>query len=57
MLIGDSTLPPAMLAGGSMGTTSWGTAIIGACRRLRELIARGVPNDGAEATSPADRPA
>jgi xanthine dehydrogenase YagR molybdenum-binding subunit len=49
MLIGDSTLPPAMLAGGSMGTTSWGTAIIGACRRLRELIARGVPDGGAEA--------
>jgi xanthine dehydrogenase YagR molybdenum-binding subunit len=49
MLIGDSTLPPAMLAGGSMGTTSWGTAIIGACRHLRELISHGVADDGAEA--------
>jgi xanthine dehydrogenase YagR molybdenum-binding subunit len=47
--IGDSDLPQAMLAGGSMGTTSWGSAVIGACRRLREVIADGVPDDGAEA--------
>jgi xanthine dehydrogenase YagR molybdenum-binding subunit len=47
--IGDSDLPQAMLAGGSMGTTSWGSAIIGACRQLRELISGGVPDDGAEA--------
>ncbi len=47
--IGDSELPPAMLAGGSMGTTSWGTAVIGVCAKLRELIADGVPADGAEA--------
>lgn len=44
--IGDSQLPPAMLAGGSMGTTSWGTAIIGACEKLRPLIADGVPPEG-----------
>ncbi len=32
-----------MLAGGSMGTASWGTAVLGACGRLRELIADGFP--------------
>ncbi|MGI8507246.1 MAG: xanthine dehydrogenase family protein molybdopterin-binding subunit [Solirubrobacteraceae bacterium] len=47
--IGDSELPPAMLAGGSMGTTSWGTAVISVCAKMRELIADGVPDDGAEA--------
>jgi xanthine dehydrogenase YagR molybdenum-binding subunit len=47
--IGDSDLPQAMLAGGSMGTTSWGTAVLGACLRLREQIAGGVPDDGAHA--------
>ncbi len=36
--IGDSELPYAMLAGGSMGTTSWGTAVLGACARLREQL-------------------
>jgi xanthine dehydrogenase YagR molybdenum-binding subunit len=39
MEIGDSDLPQAMLAGGSMGTTSWGSAVLGACRRLREVLA------------------
>ncbi|HYZ80385.1 MAG TPA: molybdopterin cofactor-binding domain-containing protein, partial [Solirubrobacteraceae bacterium] len=47
--IGDSDLPQAVLAGGSMGTTSWGTAILGACLRLRELIADGVPDRGVQA--------
>ncbi|HEY2317698.1 MAG TPA: xanthine dehydrogenase family protein molybdopterin-binding subunit [Solirubrobacteraceae bacterium] len=47
--IGDSDLPPAMLAGGSMGLTSWGSAVVGACERLRELIADGIPEDGAQA--------
>ncbi|MDF5754711.1 xanthine dehydrogenase family protein molybdopterin-binding subunit [Spongiactinospora sp. TRM90649] len=32
--IGDSALPPASLAGGSMGTASWGTAITRACEAL-----------------------
>jgi len=35
VVIGDSTSGQAMLAGGSMGTTSWGTAIVKACERLR----------------------
>jgi xanthine dehydrogenase YagR molybdenum-binding subunit len=34
--LGDSALPRAGLAGGSMGTASWGTAITLACRNLRE---------------------
>jgi xanthine dehydrogenase YagR molybdenum-binding subunit len=33
--LGDSRLPPAGVAGGSMGTTSWGAAVIAACRELR----------------------
>ncbi len=35
VVIGDSKSGQAMLAGGSMGTTSWGTAIVKACERLR----------------------
>jgi xanthine dehydrogenase YagR molybdenum-binding subunit len=34
--IGDSSLPRAGLAGGSMGTASWGTAVTLACRKLRD---------------------
>jgi xanthine dehydrogenase YagR molybdenum-binding subunit len=33
--IGDSESGPAMLAGGSMGTSSWGSAVVKACRLLR----------------------
>jgi xanthine dehydrogenase YagR molybdenum-binding subunit len=33
--IGDSEFGQAMLAGGSMGTSSWGTAIVRACRELK----------------------
>jgi xanthine dehydrogenase YagR molybdenum-binding subunit len=33
--IGDSDSGQAMVAGGSMGTSSWGAAIVDACRRLR----------------------
>jgi xanthine dehydrogenase YagR molybdenum-binding subunit len=39
MRIGDSALPRATVAGGSAGTASWGTAVVGACRRLRALLA------------------
>jgi xanthine dehydrogenase YagR molybdenum-binding subunit len=34
--IGDSTLPKASVAGGSSGSASWGWAVTGACRQLRE---------------------
>jgi xanthine dehydrogenase YagR molybdenum-binding subunit len=33
--IGDSALPPAPGAGGSLGTSSWGPAVAKACRALR----------------------
>jgi xanthine dehydrogenase YagR molybdenum-binding subunit len=33
--IGDSESGQAMVAGGSMGTSSWGAAVVKACRRLR----------------------
>jgi xanthine dehydrogenase YagR molybdenum-binding subunit len=48
MLIGDSTLPPAGLAGGSMGTASWSWAVDKAARTLRARIAEGVPEGGLE---------
>jgi xanthine dehydrogenase YagR molybdenum-binding subunit len=32
--LGDSALPPAMLAGGSVGTASWGSAVTAACEAL-----------------------
>ena len=34
--IGDSTLPKASVAGGSSGSASWGWAVTGACRELRD---------------------
>ena len=34
--IGDSSFGQAMLAGGSMGTSSWGAAVVKACRMLRD---------------------
>jgi xanthine dehydrogenase YagR molybdenum-binding subunit len=33
--IGDSSFPEAFLAGGSMGNSSWGAAVVKACRELR----------------------
>jgi xanthine dehydrogenase YagR molybdenum-binding subunit len=46
MCVGDSTLPRAGVAGGSMGTASWGWAVHKACTQLRELAAAGVPEGG-----------
>jgi xanthine dehydrogenase YagR molybdenum-binding subunit len=36
MGIGDSAFGQAMVAGGSMGTSSWGAAVVKACRALRD---------------------
>jgi xanthine dehydrogenase YagR molybdenum-binding subunit len=51
--IGDSAFPRAPGAGGSMGTSSWGTAIVEACRALRRRIDNNhggaIPADGLEA--------
>jgi xanthine dehydrogenase YagR molybdenum-binding subunit len=48
--IGDSSLPYAPVAGGSMGTASWGSAIVKACRILLERPG----DDAAEADTTAD---
>jgi xanthine dehydrogenase YagR molybdenum-binding subunit len=37
--VGDTAFPPGPGAGGSMGTTSWGSAVWKACRELRSLLA------------------
>ena len=39
MQIGDSSFPEAFLAGGSMGNSSWGSAVVKACRELRARLA------------------
>ena len=52
--VGDSGFPRASVAGGSSGTASWGTAVVLACRALREQLAeRGgeLPAEGLEATA------
>ena len=48
LCVGDSTLPPANLAGGSMGTASWSWAVDKAARELRSRMANGVPEGGLE---------
>ncbi|MEV8632094.1 xanthine dehydrogenase family protein molybdopterin-binding subunit [Streptosporangium sp. NPDC051023] len=56
--IGDSALPDASLAGGSMGTASWGTAVVRACEALvGELDLRGgeVPQGGLETAADTTR--
>jgi xanthine dehydrogenase YagR molybdenum-binding subunit len=52
--IGDSTLPRAFVAGGSMGTASWGTAVVRACEGLRAALTEhggDVPPEGVEASA------
>ncbi len=51
--IGDSALPRAGVAGGSMGTASWGTAVVRACQDLRDRLSShggDVPAEGLEGT-------
>jgi xanthine dehydrogenase YagR molybdenum-binding subunit len=51
--IGDSWLPRAVIAGGSAGTSSWGTAIVEAARKLRSRLDDEydgvIPQEGLEA--------
>jgi xanthine dehydrogenase YagR molybdenum-binding subunit len=50
--LGDSSLPRGPVAGGSMGTASWGAAVVRACETLRAKLAElggVVPDDGVEA--------
>jgi len=52
--IGDSGFGQASVAGGSSGTASWGTAVVLACRALREQLETSggeVPDEGLEATA------
>ncbi|MFF8595621.1 xanthine dehydrogenase family protein molybdopterin-binding subunit [Streptomyces sp. NPDC015220] len=46
--VGDSDFGPAMIAGGSMGTRSWGWAVSVAARELRERLTLGadIPPEG-----------
>ncbi|POX49895.1 oxidoreductase [Streptomyces sp. Ru71] len=48
VLIGDSDLGQAWIAGGSMGTRSWAWAVTGAATELRERLAlgTGIPPEG-----------
>ncbi|MBA2555471.1 MAG: xanthine dehydrogenase family protein molybdopterin-binding subunit [Geodermatophilaceae bacterium] len=48
--IGDSAFGQANIAGGSMGTASWGWAVTKACTELREEVGRHgeIPVDGIE---------
>jgi xanthine dehydrogenase YagR molybdenum-binding subunit len=60
--LGDSALPRAPIAGGSMGTTSWGAAIVAAARNLRARLQDDyqgvVPPEGIEAVGAVgDNPA
>lgn len=51
--IGDTLLPRAQIAGGSMGTASWGTAIVEAARNLRARLQEEhgvIPAGGLEVT-------
>ncbi|MGW0534798.1 xanthine dehydrogenase family protein molybdopterin-binding subunit [Streptomyces sp. NPDC003032] len=51
--IADSDFGPAMIAGGSMGTRSWGWAVTVAARELREKLVPGgdIPPEGITARS------
>ena len=52
--IGDSVFPRAGVAGGSMGTASWGSAVVKACRALRDALAEHggeAPAGGLEAAA------
>jgi CO/xanthine dehydrogenase Mo-binding subunit len=46
--VGDSSLPDAWLAGGSMGTASWGSAVVAACEDLLKNGVEGVADTTGE---------
>jgi xanthine dehydrogenase YagR molybdenum-binding subunit len=41
--LGDTAFPYAPVAGGSMGTASWGFAVVKACHLLRDQLGDGAP--------------
>jgi xanthine dehydrogenase YagR molybdenum-binding subunit len=50
LAIADTDLPPASVAGGSAGTSSWGSAIVAAAQRFR-LDHGATPDAGVETTA------
>lgn len=52
--IGDSALPAAPLAGGSMGTASWGTAVVRACEDLLKNGSHGEADTAEEVKARGD---
>ena len=48
--IGDTDLPPASVAGGSSGITSWGSAVVAAAQAFRQEHG-SAPSEGAETTA------
>lgn len=58
MRIGDTDLPPASVAGGSSGLTSWGSAIVAAARQFRhdhgDVPAVGVSTTAEGPENPGD---
>ncbi|GAA5016907.1 xanthine dehydrogenase family protein molybdopterin-binding subunit [Terrabacter aeriphilus] len=55
--LGDSSLPPATVAGGSAGTASWGSAIVEAARTFRKEHGASPGVGDVSTGSPADNPA
>ena len=58
--IGDSDFAAGAVAGGSMGTASWGWAVVKACRALRDRLARrgragGRPDGRADTAEDVER--
>jgi xanthine dehydrogenase YagR molybdenum-binding subunit len=49
--LGDTEYPSAPLAGGSMGLSSWGSAIVKACRALHARLGNGVSPQGIECSA------
>ncbi|GAA2008690.1 xanthine dehydrogenase YagR molybdenum-binding subunit [Nakamurella flavida] len=53
--IGDTSLPPAGVAGGSAGTSSWGWAVAKACRELRTRLAGRTPEEDVTVTADTEQ--
>jgi xanthine dehydrogenase YagR molybdenum-binding subunit len=51
--LGDTSFPAASPAGGSMGTASWGSAVVKACENLLEQLPGGSPPAHGEAVPAA----
>ncbi|HEX3832995.1 MAG TPA: xanthine dehydrogenase family protein molybdopterin-binding subunit, partial [Solirubrobacteraceae bacterium] len=54
--IGDSSLPPASVAGGSSGTTTWGSGIVAAAERFREVHGDDPPGGAAVTADTPENP-